>query len=208
MIRRSFRVGLWLGILLGIGFALAKSLQGQRDAKELGLPRPGRWDSPPPPVTEAVVVAAAEVTADEVVEVEPAPVEHAPVEPAPAVADPEPGRSWAEEPWTDDELPPAAEVRDDEDEDMEDAAPRRRRKSPDPSPAPAKNARKAPTRRPARAWVEPTGSVCPRTHPVKAKMASGLFHLRGMLNYERTRPDRCYASEEAAVADGLTKAKR
>jgi hypothetical protein len=59
-----------------------------------------------------------------------------------------------------------------------------------------------------RTWVEPTGAVCPSSHPVKAKMASGLFHLRGMANYSRTRPDRCYASEEAALADGLTKSKR
>jgi hypothetical protein len=65
-----------------------------------------------------------------------------------------------------------------------------------------------PGARQARAWVEPTGAVCPNTHPVKAKMASGLFHLPGMLNYVRTRPDRCYASEEAARADGLAKSKR
>jgi hypothetical protein len=61
---------------------------------------------------------------------------------------------------------------------------------------------------PERAWVEPDGDVCPLSHPIKAKLRSGLFHLPGMLAYDRTRPDRCYANEEAATADGLTRAKR
>ena len=80
--------------------------------------------------------------------------------------------------------------------------------APDAAGGPARANRKSPVERATRAWVEPTGAVCPNTHPVKAKMASGLFHLPGMLNYARTRPDRCYANEEAAVTDGLTKAKR
>ncbi|MBK9179191.1 MAG: hypothetical protein IPM45_06380 [Acidimicrobiales bacterium] len=67
-----------------------------------------------------------------------------------------------------------------------------------PSPAPAGDD----------PWVEPTEGTCPATHPVKAKLASGIYHLPGMLNYERTRPDRCYASAEAAEADGLRPAKR
>jgi hypothetical protein len=29
-----------------------------------------------------------------------------------------------------------------------------------------------------------------------------------MAAYSRTRPDRCYESEEAAIADGLTRARR
>jgi hypothetical protein len=29
-----------------------------------------------------------------------------------------------------------------------------------------------------------------------------------MFAYDRTRPDRCYADEAAAAADGFTKAKR
>jgi hypothetical protein len=49
---------------------------------------------------------------------------------------------------------------------------------------------------------------CPDTHPVKAKLTSGIFHLPGGQNYERTRADRCYANAEAAEADGLRKAKR
>jgi hypothetical protein len=61
---------------------------------------------------------------------------------------------------------------------------------------------------PARIWVEPSGAVCPPSHPIKAKLSSKLFHLPGMLAYDRCKPDRCYATEPAAVADGLQKAKR
>ena len=49
---------------------------------------------------------------------------------------------------------------------------------------------------------------CPDTHPVKAKLTSGIFHLPGGQNYDRTRADRCYANAEAAEADGLRQAKR
>jgi len=57
-------------------------------------------------------------------------------------------------------------------------------------------------------WVEPNGDgSCPPTHPIKAKLASGIYHVPGGANYDRTRPDRCYASEEAAVRDGLRRAK-
>ncbi|MDQ6613910.1 MAG: hypothetical protein M3083_03965 [Actinomycetota bacterium] len=58
------------------------------------------------------------------------------------------------------------------------------------------------------AWAEPLDGACPPTHPIKAKAASGIYHLPGMLNYDRTKPDRCYADESAASADGFTKAKR
>jgi hypothetical protein len=72
----------------------------------------------------------------------------------------------------------------------------------------AAKAAKATRAAPATAWVEPSGDVCPQTHPVKAKLSSKLFHLPGMFAYDRTKPDRCYANEAAAEADGLTKAKR
>ena len=58
------------------------------------------------------------------------------------------------------------------------------------------------------AWVAPVDHECPTSHPVKAKDASRLFHLPGMLAYDRTHPDRCYRSEADASADGFTKAKR
>jgi hypothetical protein len=43
---------------------------------------------------------------------------------------------------------------------------------------------------------------------VKAKLASGIFHVPGGANYDRTNADRCYASPEAAESDGLRPAKR
>jgi hypothetical protein len=57
-------------------------------------------------------------------------------------------------------------------------------------------------------WVEPQSSgTCPAHHPVKAKLASGIFHVPGGANYARTRADRCYVSAEAAEADGLRASK-
>jgi hypothetical protein len=57
-------------------------------------------------------------------------------------------------------------------------------------------------------WVEPNGDqTCPATHPIKAKTSSGIFHVPGGANYERTRPDRCYVDEAAAEADGLRRSK-
>jgi hypothetical protein len=57
-------------------------------------------------------------------------------------------------------------------------------------------------------WVEPHDGACPVSHPVKAKMASGIFHLPGGGSYERTRADRCYLDAASAEADGLRAAKR
>ena len=58
------------------------------------------------------------------------------------------------------------------------------------------------------AWAEPVEGECPHGFPVKAKVRSGIYREPGMLNYERTAPDRCYASADAAEADGLRAAKR
>ena len=60
----------------------------------------------------------------------------------------------------------------------------------------------------AKAWVDPVDGACPDGYPIKAKLSSGIYHLPGGLSYERTKPDRCYASAEAAEADGLRAAKR
>jgi hypothetical protein len=56
--------------------------------------------------------------------------------------------------------------------------------------------------------TEPLGGECPSSHPVKGKLTSGIYHLPGGLNYERTRPDRCYIDTAAAESDGLRPAKR
>jgi hypothetical protein len=58
------------------------------------------------------------------------------------------------------------------------------------------------------AWVEPDEGACSLSHPVKAKLASGIYHRPGGQSYERTRPDRCYRDGPAAEADGLRAAKR
>ena len=57
-------------------------------------------------------------------------------------------------------------------------------------------------------WIEPNDGACPASHPVKAKVTSGIFHVPGGSNYARTNPDRCYTSAEAAESDGLRPAKR
>ena len=73
-------------------------------------------------------------------------------------------------------------------------APRRRRDPPTPATS-------AP-------WRDPVDGACPPGYEIKAKLSSGIFHEPGMVNYARTTPDRCYASADAAVADGLRPAKR
>ena len=57
-------------------------------------------------------------------------------------------------------------------------------------------------------WLAPVDGECPPTHPVKAKMSSGIYHLPGGAMYGRTHPDRCYIDAPAAEADGLRPAKR
>ena len=78
--------------------------------------------------------------------------------------------------------------------------------SPDAAPPTKTETATAPA--PATAWVEPDGAACPTSHPVKVKLASGIFHVPGGMNYERTHADRCYADTEGAEADGFRPAKR
>lgn len=83
--------------------------------------------------------------------------------------------------------------------------------------APAKKAAppaKAPPRRAGAAssngpWVTPDASgQAPASHPVKAKLSSRVYRVPGMAMYDRSVPDRCYPSPEAAEADGFTRAAR
>jgi hypothetical protein len=57
-------------------------------------------------------------------------------------------------------------------------------------------------------WVDPKGTVCPKSHPVKGKLSSMIFQVPGNFAYERTTPDRCYKSADEAEDDGLRAAKR
>jgi hypothetical protein len=60
----------------------------------------------------------------------------------------------------------------------------------------------------ATAWLAPIDGACPGSHPVKAKLASGIYHVPGGQSYDRTTPDRCYVDAVAAEQDGLRASKR
>lgn len=61
---------------------------------------------------------------------------------------------------------------------------------------------------PAASWLKPLADgSCPPSHPIKAKKGSGIYHVAGGRFYERTKPDRCYATESAAVSGGYRKSK-
>ena len=57
-------------------------------------------------------------------------------------------------------------------------------------------------------WIEPVDGACPASHPVKAKLVSGIYHEAGGLSYDRTQPDRCYRDAATAESDGLRPSKR
>jgi hypothetical protein len=165
VIRRSFRVGLTLGLLGGLAFALVKMFGGRSGA----APEPAAASNEPWPRLDADPAVPAPPRVALVPDpAAPSPV--APVVPEAVVAP----------------VPPAPP----------EAA------SPKPAKAPVKKKPLVAT------WVEPSDGVCPTSHPVKAKLSSKIFHLPGMLNYERTNPDRCYRDGDAAEGDGLRPAKR
>ena len=174
MLRRSFRVGLWLGLLGGAAVAILRALQRRPEPVAPPWPPASPWPSTPTPEERVV-----EPAAPEIVEPEPA------LEPEPAAA-PEPAKAARKAAKA---APRAAKVA------KMAAATETPAPEPEPEPAPAP-------------WVDPEGGICPASHPVKAKLASKLFHLPGMFAYARTNPDRCYLDEGAAEADGFSKAKR
>lgn len=212
MVRRSFRIGLRLGLLFGVVVALVKTIQSRRTAA--AVPPPAPWepivDTPrPAPEREAEPVPVPEVDAEPLVDEVGEPI----MEPAPPV-DHDPALDIVPEPAAEVTAPVKPPHR------REDAAPAgtpvkkiaakklpAAKKSAAPRKAAAKKATKA---APAggEPFVDPDGGVCPTSHPVKAKLASRLFHLPGMFAYDRTRADRCYRDAEAAVTDGFTQAKR
>lgn len=60
---------------------------------------------------------------------------------------------------------------------------------------------------PSTAWVAPVDGTCPISHPIKANDNSGIYHVPSGRHYARVTPERCYADEDAAVADGYRRAK-
>ena len=55
--------------------------------------------------------------------------------------------------------------------------------------------------------------TCPATHPIKGNFTtySGercIYHMQGGQFYDKTKPERCYATEEEARKDGCRRSKR
>jgi len=167
VIRRSFRIGLWLGLLIGIGFAVAKIFRPKPE--QSFAPTAREW----PPLEPSIPKPAAA----------PAPVVSPPA-PTPVVQEPAPAPV---------EKAPVAKKA---------AAPAKK------APVAKKAASPAPAKKVLAAWVDPEGNICPQTHPVKAKLSSKIFQVPGNFAYDRTKPDRCYESPEAATKDGMRAAKR
>jgi hypothetical protein len=60
---------------------------------------------------------------------------------------------------------------------------------------------------PAATWVPPVDGACPPGYPIKGNSNSHIYHVPGGRFYERTVPERCYASAADAEADGYRAAK-
>ena len=66
----------------------------------------------------------------------------------------------------------------------------------------------------ARPGVPPQDAwTCPLPHPIKGNFTtySGercIYHMKGGQFYGKTKPERCYATEEEAVRDGCRRSKR
>lgn len=185
VIRRGFRLGVLAGVLMAVAAMASRLLRGKQPLLAGGPPPP-----PPvwPPLTDPV---AAPVAVPDVVT---APVVTLHLEAVAAIA-PEP------EPLGDPVPAPAVEA-------VADAisAPVKQKKKPGTKKPATKKKPVAPKALPP--WVDPVEGTCPPTHPVKAKLASRLYHEPGMFAYDRTRPDRCYLDGATAEADDFTRAKR
>lgn len=56
-------------------------------------------------------------------------------------------------------------------------------------------------------WAAPVDGGCPEGYPIKGNDNSGIFHVPGGRFYDRTVPERCYATAADALADGYRQAK-
>jgi hypothetical protein len=183
LLRRAFRIGL----LAGIGVGIVKVVRGRRAPDpwadswvSTGAPGATRPSAAPVPATPK---PPAPETASSAAIATPPPASPQPPAPPPPSGDATEG--------------PAAK-----------AAPTRPAKPSRTGPA-----RKSPTGKAEeppgeRLWVPANDGVCPQSHPVKAKLASKIFHTPGSRNYSRTKADRCYPDEASAQADGLRPALR
>ena len=48
---------------------------------------------------------------------------------------------------------------------------------------------------------------CPDGYPIKGNASSQIYHLPGQSSYARTEPEICFATEEAATAEGYRASK-
>ena len=218
MLRKSFRRGLGLGLLLGAVIAVYRTWEARR---EIAAPQPQPWtpvSAPPVQTPVSAPPVQTPVSAPPVQPpVAPPPPERVTPEPEPLVRfeTPEPETSEPEpEPEVTQPLDevgepvpevPAAAADNDDITPVKKASPRRAARAAKKK-APA--TKKAAPVVPADPWIDPEGKICPPSHPVKAKLASKIFHVPGGFNYERTVPDRCYQDAGAAEADGLRQSKR
>jgi hypothetical protein len=74
-------------------------------------------------------------------------------------------------------------------------------------PASAQTAQARPGVPPADSWT------CPATHPIKGNFtpSSGercIYHVPGGGFYGKTKPERCYATDDEAARDGCRRSKR
>jgi hypothetical protein len=72
---------------------------------------------------------------------------------------------------------------------------------------PAEPAQWPPFVAPERWMIATSDGAAPKGFPVKVKLSSGIFHVPGGRFYERTNPDRWYATADAALADGYRQSK-
>ena len=195
MLRKSFRRGLGLGLLLGAAIAVYKTMEARR---QVTAPEPQPWtpvSAPPPERVAAEPEPRARFEAPA-----PKPQPEPQPEPEPERRQPvdevgEPVPEVPAEPAFGDDITPAKAQN-----------PRRAARAAKKTTKKAPAAKKAaPTNEP---WVDPDGRICPPSHPVKGKLASKIFHVPGGFNYERTVPDRCYRDAATAEGDGLRQSKR
>ena len=224
-------MGLRIGLLIGIALAIYKTMQSRRND---GVPAPEPWQPivdtprPRPPVDEVGEPVMEPPRADLRMPDVPPSAPPAPPAPAPVeadvamvaaeIADPEPVAK--PEPVSEPDGASPLDVVANKVESPVKKAAKTAKKAVKKAAKKVTTAKKSPTKAPVDAapvadagdalpaYVEPVGLVCPQTHQVKAKVASRLFHLPGMLAYDRTRPDRCYVDAATAEADGFTQAKR
>ena len=77
-----------------------------------------------------------------------------------------------------------------------------------PSPVAAQTPPGRPGVEPANAWT------CPLTHPIKGNFTPTnprelcIYHVQGGQYYEKTKPERCYATDDDARRDGCRRSKR